>query len=197
MVVAPSPPEVNPCRLRLLYESRILSQSLFKYPTAMQQQVQNLADDIKNKLSLGDKYSELMKNICKEISELDVSNYGIIHDETYITPTVVTRGNVDIQETKRKREINDIHNSLDQLTKMLKKVNREIKENQNTTYRWLMLKKRNRENEAYENKVKKQKKEEHNMKNEEQKNHLQSINSSVSLQDLLAEAMKPDYVDLS
>ena len=161
----------------------------------MQQQVQNLADDIKNKLSLGDKYSELMKNICKEISELDVSNYGIIHDETYIVPTDVTRGNVDIQETKRKREINDIHNSLDQLTKMIKKVNREIKENQNTTYRWLMLKKRNRENEEYENKVKKQKKEEHNMKKEEQKNHLQSINSSVSLQDLLAE-MKPDYVDL-
>ncbi len=162
----------------------------------MQEQVQQLANDIKNKLSLGDKYSVLMKNICKEINELSAGNYGIIHDETYITPTEVSRGSVDVQETKRKREINNIHNSLDQLTKIIKKVNREINENQNTTYRWLMLKKRNRENEEYENKVKKQKKEEHNMKTAQHENHLHSINSRVSLQDLLAEEMKPDCPDL-
>ena len=162
----------------------------------MQQQVQQLADDIKTKLSLGDKYSVLMKNICKEISELSTGNYGITHDETYITPTVVTKGNVDIQENKRKREINDIHNSLDQLTKMIKKVNRDIKENQNTTYRWLLLKKRNRENEEYENKLKKQKKEEHDMKKEQREYHLNSMSSRVSLQDLLAEEMKSDCIDL-
>ena len=172
--------------------------SAITFPSSnkMQLDVQMLTDDIKSKLSLGDKYSVLMKNICKEISELSVCNYGITHDETYITPTEVTKGSVDIQENKRKREINDIHNSLDQLTKIIKKVNRDIKENQNTTYRWLMLKKRNRENEEYEHKAKKQKKEDHDRMKEDHDNHLNSMSSSVSLQDLLAEEMKSDCIDL-
>ncbi len=116
--------------------------------------------------------------------------------ENYITPTEVMRGMVDLQETKRKREINDIHNTLDQLTKLVKKLNREITENQHTTYRWLMCKKRNRSNEEHKTRGKRLKKQEHTTQLQASNDYNETINDNVSLQDLLAEQMKPDCCDL-
>ena len=161
-----------------------------------QQQVERLANDLRLKLSLGDKYKTVMKNIIREINELNTDNYGIRIDENYITPTDCTRGNIDIQETKRKREINDIHSTLDTLTKLVKKLNREITENQETTYRYLMCKKRNRENEEHKIRVKKLKKTTHDTQLQSRNDYNETISSDVSLQDLLAEEMKPDCCDL-
>ena len=51
-------------------------------------------------------------------------------------------------------------------------------------------------NEEYEHKIKKQKKEDHDRMKEDHVNHLNSMSSTVSLQDLLAEEMKSDCIDL-
>ena len=185
--------QVDETVLRIILDS--VSFFLHFSSVAMSEQQQRLADDLQQ-LSLGDKYKVLMKNIMKSINDLNTDTYGIRIDENYITPTDCTSGSVDIQETKRKREINDIHTTLDTLTKLVKKLNREITDNQHTTYRYLMCKKRNRENEEHKTRVKKLKKQEHDALIQSRRDYNDTINDDVSLQDLLAEGMKPDCCDL-
>ncbi len=69
----------------------------------------------------------------------------------------------------------------------MKKLNREITENQKTTYKLLLLKKRNRENEIYDNTQKRQRKEEHERKLEMKSAYHNLIGNNISLQDLAEE----------
>ena len=59
-----------------------------------------------------------------------------------------------------------------------------------------MCKKRNRENEEHKKRVKRLKKQEHTTQLQARNDYNETTNNDVSLQDLLAESMKPDCCDL-
>lgn len=96
-------------------------------------------------LSLGEKYTDLLKNINRQIKELNVDSYGMVEDEYFVCPNKVELENVQSHILRTKKQKKDIHQQLHKITSLLVKLNKDIKEHQETNYKTAILKRRHTE----------------------------------------------------
>jgi hypothetical protein len=131
----------------------------------MAQEQEQLAKDMEEMKLNGSKYTDELKMIRETMKKMTKNNYGMKEDPDFACPFTVSRGSIDKVDLQRKKEIHDIHTKMALLLKLCVKVNRDIDNNQKTTYRLSMLKMRNKTNESVEKKRKNHRVIETNRKN--------------------------------
>ena len=115
---------------------------------AQQQQLQEKFGEMA--LKKGQQHTLLLKNIVKNINDLDVDDYGVVEDKSFSCPHEVQREYVDKVCIQKDKQFDRIKHRLELLKKMMSKLNRDIKKHQATKYKHLVLKKRNRDCERSE-----------------------------------------------
>ena len=124
-----------------------------------QEQQQEQLASILDEMKIGNEYNDELKKMMIMIKKMDRPSYGLAEDELFTAPFQCKREYVDRVQLQRKKEIDTIHKEIAKVKMLFLKLKRDIEDNQKTTYRLAVLKKRNIKYEDNEKSRKRQKKE--------------------------------------
>jgi hypothetical protein len=150
----------------------------------MAMQEQQIAKGVDAMKLDGDKNNEELKKMRKMMKNMVKKSYGMQEDELYAVPFEVSRGSVDKYQVRYTKEIDAIHVKMVAMMKMIATVKRDIEENQKTKYRLLVMKKRNKTNDAVQASKKKRKFDDMKEKIERRKEDYERLNTTPSLEAL-------------